>query len=203
MASILRYFGWSGLDSDDEKDEFDHDEENGSDPRSNLSNPANETESSHSAPENSGTREKKLGKRLIFSIPELDSGNEHEHNLSTLYPRAFASWKKQKKRFLPNKVKTTKYTILSFLPKNLFEQFHRYANFYFLFIVILNFTPMINAFDKYLAIIPLAVVLTFTAVKDIVEDVQKYKNDQRVNNMKCIVYNRMEKDVILLFDANK
>ena len=41
-------------------------------------------------------------------------------------------------QYLDNYVRTTKYTLLSFLPKNLFEQFHRFANLYFLFIVLLN-----------------------------------------------------------------
>jgi hypothetical protein len=43
-----------------------------------------------------------------------------------------------------NHVRTTKYTLLTFLPKNLFEQFHRYANIYFLVIAILNWMPFIQ-----------------------------------------------------------
>ena len=50
--------------------------------------------------------------------------------------------------FANNEVKTTKYTWLTFLPKNLFEQFHRFANLYFLFIVILNWIPSISAFGR-------------------------------------------------------
>ena len=50
--------------------------------------------------------------------------------------------------YADNYVRTTKYTILTFLPKNLFEQFHRFANLYFLFIVLLNWVPAINAFGK-------------------------------------------------------
>jgi hypothetical protein len=34
-------------------------------------------------------------------------------------------------RFINNAVTTSKYTMLTFLPKNLFEQFRRIANFYF------------------------------------------------------------------------
>ena len=47
-----------------------------------------------------------------------------------------------------NHIRTTKYTLLSFLPKNLYEQFHRFANLYFLFIVILNWVPAISAFGR-------------------------------------------------------
>ena len=37
-----------------------------------------------------------------------------------------------------NKIRTAKYTPLTFIPKNLFLQFHNVANMYFLFIVILQ-----------------------------------------------------------------
>ena len=37
-----------------------------------------------------------------------------------------------------NKVRTAKYTALSFIPKNLWLQFHNIANIFFLIIVILN-----------------------------------------------------------------
>ena len=60
-----------------------------------------------------------------------------------------SSGSKHRFRFIGSRrIKTTKYTIWSFLPKNLFEQFHRFANLYFLFIVLLNWAPEINAFGK-------------------------------------------------------
>lgn len=40
-----------------------------------------------------------------------------------------------------NKIRTTKYTPLSFVPKNLFYQFHNVANIYFLLVVILGVCP--------------------------------------------------------------
>lgn len=40
-------------------------------------------------------------------------------------------------QFKRNKIRTAKYTPLSFIPKNLFYQFHNVANCYFLFLVIL------------------------------------------------------------------
>lgn len=44
----------------------------------------------------------------------------------------------RKQRFVRNKIRTAKYTPLSFIPKNLFFQFHNVANIYFFFIVILS-----------------------------------------------------------------
>lgn len=40
-------------------------------------------------------------------------------------------------RFPRNKIRTAKYTALSFVPKNLFYQFQNIANVYFLFLIIL------------------------------------------------------------------
>lgn len=42
------------------------------------------------------------------------------------------------KHYARNKIRTSKYTPISFIPKNLFYQFHNVANLYFLFIIILG-----------------------------------------------------------------
>ena len=89
-----------------------------------------------------------------------------------------------------NIIKTTKYTIWSFIPKNLFEQFHRFANLYFLMIVVLNWVPEINAFGKEIAMFPLVFVLSVTAFKDIFEDRRRYISDRDINNRICQVYDR-------------
>lgn len=44
-------------------------------------------------------------------------------------------------KYKTNRIHTSKYTWITFLPKNLFEQFYRFANLYFLFIQILNWLP--------------------------------------------------------------
>ncbi|XP_076676070.1 phospholipid-transporting ATPase VD isoform X2 [Andrena cerasifolii] len=87
-----------------------------------------------------------------------------------------------------NRVRTTKYTMLSFLPRNLLEQFHRVANLYFIFIVLLNWVPAINAFGKEIAMIPVVFVLGVTALKDYFEDRRRLASDCRVNNSTCRVY---------------
>ncbi|MGH0118993.1 UNVERIFIED_CONTAM: hypothetical protein FKN15_003542, partial [Acipenser sinensis] len=69
-----------------------------------------------------------------------------------------------------NRIKTSKYHIVTFLPINLFEQFQRVANAYFLFLLILQLIPQISSLSWFTTIVPLVLVLTITAVKDAMDD---------------------------------
>ncbi|PAA62850.1 hypothetical protein BOX15_Mlig034607g1, partial [Macrostomum lignano] len=100
------------------------------------------------------------------------------------------------KRFANNCIKTTKYSLLTFLPLNLWEQFHRFANIYFVFIVVLNFMPEVSAFAKELSPIPVVFVLAVTAVKDAFENYRRYRSDQRINHSRCQVYRRSVRDYV-------
>ena len=87
-----------------------------------------------------------------------------------------------------NVVHTTKYTIITFVPKNLWEQFHRLANLYFLMLMILTFVPAVEAVAKEVAWIPLTFILIVTAIKDLFEDFRRYRSDREVNRRQCRVY---------------
>ncbi|XP_070775865.1 phospholipid-transporting ATPase VD [Enoplosus armatus] len=86
------------------------------------------------------------------------------------------------KRYKGNAIRTTKYSLLTFIPMNLFQQFHRAANLYFLFLVLLNWVPVVEAFQKEITMIPLLVVLIVIAIKDALEDYRRYLFDKKVNN---------------------
>ncbi|XP_075356136.1 phospholipid-transporting ATPase VD isoform X1 [Mycteria americana] len=124
---------------------------------------------------------KTIGKHRIV-IPCLGHFKEEYEKVSKLY--------------MNNKIRTTKYTLLTFLPRNLFEQFHRVANLYFLFLVVLNWVPLVEAFQKEITMLPLIAVLTIIAVKDGLEDYSKYKMDKQINNLLTKVYSRKEKKYI-------
>ncbi|KAK9533376.1 hypothetical protein VZT92_008498 [Zoarces viviparus] len=81
-----------------------------------------------------------------------------------------------------NAICTTKYSLLTFIPMNLFQQFHRAANLYFLFLVLLNWVPVVEAFQKEITMIPLLVVLTVIAIKDALEDYRRYLFDRKINS---------------------
>lgn len=52
---------------------------------------------------------------------------------------------KPKTTYKRNKIRTAKYTPLSFIPKNLFYQFHNIANIYFLFLIILTVSDSLQS----------------------------------------------------------
>jgi phospholipid-translocating ATPase len=79
-------------------------------------------------------------------------------------------------RFPKNEVKTSRYTLISFLPMNLFEQFRRLANFYFLITVLLQIIPNVSPFPIYTIAMPLAFILAVTMIKQAYEDIVSISN---------------------------
>ncbi|WWD21912.1 hypothetical protein CI109_106400 [Kwoniella shandongensis] len=77
---------------------------------------------------------------------------------------------------------TSKYTIITFLPRNLAEQFRRVANVFFLAINILQFFPKFSTISPGLVILPLIIVLLITALKDGYEDIKRHQADHRTNH---------------------
>ncbi|RDX76684.1 putative phospholipid-transporting ATPase 9, partial [Mucuna pruriens] len=71
--------------------------------------------------------------------------------------------------YADNSVSSTKYTPATFLPKSLFEQFRRVANFYFLVTGILAFTKL-APYAAVSAILPLIIIIGATMVKEGIED---------------------------------
>ncbi|KAM1706292.1 hypothetical protein EV1_027942 [Malus domestica] len=84
--------------------------------------------------------------------------------------------------FSGNSIRTAKYSVFTFLPRNLFEQFHRVAYVYFLVIAVLNQLPQLAVFGRGVSILPLAFVLLVTAVKDGFEDYRRHRSDRIENN---------------------
>ncbi|CAI9102409.1 OLC1v1000674C1 [Oldenlandia corymbosa var. corymbosa] len=89
--------------------------------------------------------------------------------------------------FSGNSIRTGKYSLLTFLPRNLFEQFHRVAYIYFLVIAVLNQLPQLAVFGRGVSVLPLAFVLLVTAVKDAYEDFRRHRSDRIENNRLAMV----------------
>ncbi|XP_041815772.1 phospholipid-transporting ATPase IC [Chelmon rostratus] len=107
------------------------------------------------------------------------------HHLPEFQKKVFLCIKKS--RYSGNAIKTYKYNVLTFIPLNLYEQFKRVANLYFLALLILQIIPDITTLPWYTTLVPLVVVLGVTAIKDLVDDLARHRMDKEINNRKCEV----------------
>lgn len=108
--------------------------------------------------------------------------------------------------YITNQVVTSKYTIITFIPRNLLEQFRRVANVYaitciglnetlltcqinrfFLVIDILQFFPKFSTISPGLVLLPLIIVIGVTALKDGYEDIKRHQGDRIVNHSQTLV----------------
>ena len=91
-------------------------------------------------------------------------------------------------KFPDNRVITSKYTVLSFLPLNLIEQFKKASNIYF---GIIMFMQTINAISisggKPAMLPPLIIVTAVSMIKDAYEDYCRHCKDREENNSPCLI----------------
>ncbi|KAE9117289.1 Phospholipid-transporting ATPase [Phytophthora fragariae] len=93
-------------------------------------------------------------------------------------------------RYTDNYVTTSKYTIVSFVPKMLFEFFRVIANCYFLVISILQVATTWSPTNKYTTAGPLVIVLLVSMIKQGVEDKKRHDADNVQNSRHCKVLGR-------------
>ncbi|KAI5964147.1 DNF1 [Candida pseudojiufengensis] len=131
----------------------------------------NDSDSDIIDPDAQDSRNRKQEKRTIVFNRSLPSEflDPESGKPITNYPR--------------NKIRTTKYTPLTFLPKNIFNQFfHNIANIYFLILIILGAFDIFGVPSPVLAAVPLIVIVIITAIKDAIEDSRRTITDLEVNN---------------------
>ncbi|KAM4051287.1 phospholipid-transporting ATPase 11C-like isoform 3-T3 [Anomaloglossus baeobatrachus] len=95
-------------------------------------------------------------------------------------------------KFCDNRIVSSKYTVWNFIPKNLFEQFRRIANFYFLIIFLVQAivdTPT----SPVTSGLPLFFVITVTAIKQGYEDWLRHRADNEVNKSTVFIIENSER----------
>ncbi|XP_058179780.1 probable phospholipid-transporting ATPase 4 isoform X2 [Rhododendron vialii] len=90
-------------------------------------------------------------------------------------------------KYCSNYISTTKYNVITFLPKAIFEQFRRVANLYFLLAACLSITK-VSPFSPVSMIAPLAFVIGLSMAKEAMEDSRRFIQDMKVNMRKARVH---------------
>ncbi|KAL3629997.1 Alanine aminotransferase 2 [Castilleja foliolosa] len=83
--------------------------------------------------------------------------------------------------YCDNRISNRKYTILNFLPKNLWEQFSRFMNQYFLLIACLQLWSLITPVNPASTWGPLIFIFAVSATKEAWDDYNRYLSDKKAN----------------------
>ncbi|KAL0884281.1 hypothetical protein ABMA27_016269 [Loxostege sticticalis] len=117
------------------------------------------------------------------------SGNEDEATTSGVTDGAVGDQQNrvifinhpQPQKFASNSISTAKYSVPSFIPLFLFEQFRRYSNCFFLLIALLQQIPDVSPTGRWTTLTPLILILSVSAIKEIVEDFKRHRADDETN----------------------
>jgi len=120
---------------------------------------------------------KQIARQIHINLPLPSHAWKSTKAGKTLVGHPTEAWKHPS-----NQSRTAKYSLISFIPRNLLEQFRRIANVFFLTLVILQFIPKFTQVSPALSALPLLSVLAITAIKDAYEDVRRHAADYKTNH---------------------
>ncbi|KAL8995597.1 MAG: hypothetical protein Q9169_004709 [Polycauliona sp. 2 TL-2023] len=89
--------------------------------------------------------------------------------------------------YVDNTIRSCKYTAWNFLPRQLYAQFSKLANFYFLCVSILQMIPGLSTTGTYTTIVPLAFFVMLSMAKEGYDDLRRFKLDKAENNKSTVV----------------
>ena len=87
--------------------------------------------------------------------------------------------------YIGNTIRSSRYTLWNFLPRQLIFQFSKLANAYFLLVSILQMIPGLSTVGTYTTLAPLLVFVAISMAKEGYDDVRRYKLDQ-IENKKVV-----------------
>ncbi|KAM0399711.1 hypothetical protein ACHAQC_002992 [Fusarium culmorum] len=95
--------------------------------------------------------------------------------------------------YVSNSIRTSRYTVWDFIPKQLFFQFSRVGNFYFLCVGVPQMIPGLSTTGSYTTILPLLFFVLLTIVKEGYDDYRRYRLDKVENAGFATVLGREDK----------
>ncbi|KAK0664244.1 putative phospholipid-transporting ATPase DNF3 [Lasiodiplodia hormozganensis] len=91
------------------------------------------------------------------------------------------------KPYVPNTIRSSRYNVWNFLPRQLIAQFSKLANFYFLCVSILQMIPGLSTTGQFTTIVPLLFFVSLSIGKEGYDDLRRYRLDKAENNRECKV----------------
>lgn len=126
-------------------------------------------------------------RKWILRIQEIPPSKDGRHIPLDPHRKKALIDERTRRPFVSNFIKSSKYTLWNFLPRQLFAQFSKLANLYFLTISILQMIPGLSTTGSYTTIIPLMCFVSISMAKEGYEDFRRHRLDKAENNREALV----------------
>jgi phospholipid-translocating ATPase len=133
----------------------------------------------------------------LFAKKQLPPSKDGRHIELDVSSRAPVIDERTGVEHVSNAIRSSRYTIWDFVPRQLFFQFSKLANAYFLLISVLQMIPGLSPTGNFSTIIPLIVFVTISMGKEGWDDLRRYKLDQVENNKETYVMRPYAPDVVV------
>ncbi|OJD24543.1 hypothetical protein ACJ73_04094 [Blastomyces percursus] len=86
------------------------------------------------------------------------------------------------KHYISNHIRSSRYSLWSFFPRQFVAQFSKLANFYFLVVSILQMIPGLSTTGTFTTFVPLMIFVGISMGKEGIDDLRRYRLDKEENN---------------------
>jgi len=131
------------------------------------------------------SRQSSLRQSIQYSrdfVKQELAGMRDEPETSSKDSREVDVGRQQKKKYPTNIVSNAKYTLWSFLPLTLYNEFRFFLNIYFLLVALSQIIPYLRIGYMSTYIVPLAFVLTISIGKEAFDDLARRRRDAEANS---------------------
>lgn len=111
--------------------------------------------------------------------------------------------KRKEAPYTDNIITSSRYTLISFIPRQLIAQFSKIANCYFMCIAIFQLIPSWSTTGTSTTIIPLSIFISISILREAWDDFRRHKLDKEENNRQTTVIGELENNLnTSIFQSN-
>lgn len=104
--------------------------------------------------------------------------------------------------YMNNLITSSRYTLVSFLPRQLYAQFSKLANCYFMIVAILQLIPSWSTTGTTTTIIPLSIFISISMAREAWDDIKRHKLDKEENSKRVKVLREYQPENNLRFESD-
>ncbi|KAK4999785.1 drs2 neo1 protein [Elasticomyces elasticus] len=126
-------------------------------------------------------------RKFVLRIREMPPSEGGRHIDLDASRKSALTDERTRRSYVHNTIRSSRYTAYNFLPRQLFAQFSKLANFYFLCVSTLQMIPGFSTTGTYTTIVPLLFFVSVSMAKEGYDDLRRNRLDKVENNQEASV----------------